>query len=135
MWHSSDHQMAVGIHVDSALPSLCRFRLFKISHTRLAFAKGISSQADSVSYKGDLISYDCGAAGCAREPFFAWAVRNMYGQARCDKDCACTRYLDVMVHDAFPTAPPKKKLRLLSPAFPDLVLPALKPVSLNRPGE
>ena len=126
--------MAVGIHVDSALPSLCRLRLFKISHTRLAFAKGIFSRADSVSYKGDLIPTIAGQLG-ARESPFAWAVRNMYGQARCDKDCACTRCLGVMVHDAFPTPPPKKRMRLLSPGFPDLVLPALKPVSLNRPGE
>jgi len=80
-------KMAVGIHVDNALPSICRFPLFEISNTRLVFTSYSRRNiltADSIDYKGYLFFYDCGAGGCTRERLLLG--RSMNGQARCDKD-------------------------------------------------
>jgi hypothetical protein len=98
-------KMAVRKYVDSALPSLCRFVLFEIGSIvfYLVLAKGILSHADSIRYKRNLIFYDCGAAGCVRESVLP-------GQEH-------VRSSNV-----------RQRLRSLSPASPDLVLPVLKPV-------
>jgi len=80
-------KLAVGIHVDNALPSIWRFPLFGISikaYFYLVLTRETSSQAYSIIYKGYLILYDCGAGGCVLERLLLG--RSMDGQASCDKD-------------------------------------------------